>query len=724
LIELDFVFPKPMPQLPAQSFYRSILAGMFAMVIFSLLLLINKEVQIDVDILGIGDPGHTEIFFSFNHSSYHPRNSRRWLAPDGSWLQASWVHRGVEGLTRIRIDPRTTPGEFRIGTVRLSGPRGDILLQGVELVHQMREMHQIEVIEAQQSLVIFNASGDDPHFTLKIPSNLGWPESPWLFSRIGSSFILAATLWLLLEWMGGILRRRAPGVHQRLRDSRAGIGIAVVLVCAALSHQASLQITDRQSVGDAIQNLRAAHNIYLHNTFSHLGGDDPVPTNFREPLPPFVTGIYLKLASLGGGLWSFEQLRSSEKSRFVKLSNLIWVFLGLVATWLLAHRLMESHWAALAVTGVVFWFTFHTAPFVDTLYTELPAATLLLWTSYALLAAVQKNSWPGFLLAGLLLGMLALTKAAFLYVGAVAIPLIGVLLALSARGNRRAMLSEGLLPSVVMLVGLAATVSPWIVRNHLLLGDTEIAQRASVIYGRAVMNQMSAEEIKGVFYLYGPYLYQRAVAGTSLADRGDDFERYGRWQRLNRGASSFALSDREAQYAGRPENAVSFHRIIAAEGIAFRRQAELSGHPDPVDATEDHFREQGVRMILEQPGRHLLMSAPFFWKGFWSFPDVRTPFAPVHWQQEITELLNLISGLALFGLFLVGILRLRLDWVAITLLPVGMLLLHALFTHNIPRYSLPAHPLMLVALATSALVGLRLIGHRIRRRTHFPSSHQ
>lgn len=47
-------------------------------------------------------------------------------------------------------------------------------------------------------------------------------------------------------------------------------------------------------------------------------------------------------------------------------------------------------------------------------------------------------------------------------------------------------------------------------------------------------------------------------------------------------------------------------------------------------------------MLLQQPGRHLLMSVPFFWKGFWSFPDLRLPFAPAHWQQEIAEIVNLL----------------------------------------------------------------------------------
>lgn len=69
----------------------------------------------------------------------------------------------------------------------------------------------------------------------------------------------------------------------------------------------------------------------------------------------------------------------------------------------------------------MFWFTVHTPPLVDTLYTELPAAVLLLWISFALLVAIQKNSLPLFLLTGLLMG---------------------VLLAVLRRSNRRAILRE------------------------------------------------------------------------------------------------------------------------------------------------------------------------------------------------------------------------------------------------------------------------------------------
>ncbi len=693
---------------------RCLLAGGIAVLLFAIFTLVDREFAFELNLGLYDDSDHAEIFYTLRDDPFHPRRSNRWTTRSDHTLNLMWAYRGLETPRRIRVDPRASPGRLYVGPLRVSGAGGDIELNGYDLLQWIQDPHQLELVSAERNKVVFRALGSDPHFHIRIPKDLNWPGIRWWMPRVAFAFVFGAITWLALQTGAAWLRRTSPRLHAHLRDVRIGHWTLVLLACAALTYQVSLQITDRHIVGDAIQNLRAAHNIYLHNTFSHRDGDDLIPTNFREPLPPFVTGAYLKLASLNGGQWSFEQLRSSELSRLVKLSNLIWVFLGLLATWLLAQHLLRSHFAAMLVTGFVFWFTFHTPRLVDTLYTELPAATLLLWTAYALLMATQRRSLLLFLAAGLLLGLLTLTKAAFLFVGAVAIPLIGVLLLLSGKTSRASWLRGGVLPSLTMLVGLSVLVAPWMVRNHLLLGDLEISQRAAVVYGRAVLNQMSAEEIKGVFYLYGPHLYQRIVAGTTLADLGDDFERGGRWQRLNRGASTFALSDREARHAGRPENAVSFHHFVSAEGVAFHRQLKESGHPNPDAATNDHFRDQGMRMILEQPGRHLMMSVPFFWKGFWSFRHVHIPFAPVHWQQEIVEIVNLLSGLALFGLFVLGVLRLRLDWVAVTLLPVGMLLLHALFTHNIPRYSVAAHPLMLLALAVVVAGLLQHLWTRLR----------
>lgn len=267
-----------------------------------------------------------------------------------------------------------------------------------------------------------------------------------------------------------------------------------------------------------------------------------------------------------------------------------------------------------------------------------------------------------------------------------------------------------------MVVGLAATVSPWIARNHMLFGDTETSPRAPLLSTNLPRSiRCPWKKSKGFPTFMARTCTNEPSRGPHSPILGTISNGSGRWQRLNRGA----LSNREAQYPGRPEKAVSIHRVIAAEGSVFGRQAEESGHAGPVGATEYHVRDQRIRMIPQQPRRHLLMSVPFFWKGFWSFPDVRLPFAPANWQKEIVEIVNLLSGFALFGLFLAGVLRLRLDWVAITLLPIGMLLLHALFTHNIPRYSLPAHPLMLITAILTLSISSRASSMWIRH--HAPT---
>jgi hypothetical protein len=102
----------------------------------------------------------------------------------------------------------------------------------------------------------------------------------------------------------------------------------------------------------------------------------------------------------------------------------------------------------------VFRFTFHTTPLVDAPYTELSTAVLLLLTSYALLVAIQRSSLPLFLLTGPLMGCCR--------------PFCGD--PADAPAN---------CPNFAMVVGMAATVSPWMVRNHRVIGDTKISQRGS-----------------------------------------------------------------------------------------------------------------------------------------------------------------------------------------------------------------------------------------------------
>ena len=72
------------------------------------------------------------------------------------------------------------------------------------------------------------------------------------------------------------------------------------------------------------------------------------------------------------------------------------------------------------ITVVVSDLTFMSiGPLVDRLYTELPAAALLLATSWCAVRFVHDENKSRAVALGVAMGILALTKAAFFYIGIV-----------------------------------------------------------------------------------------------------------------------------------------------------------------------------------------------------------------------------------------------------------------------------------------------------------------
>lgn len=702
------------PPSPRLSILRAFLAGAVALTLVVFFAGLNKELQLEFE-LWVEQGDRTEIFYSIAGSHYEPLRNREWIWEGGKWQHFDWAYRGYQPLTGIRIDPIASPGEIRIREVSLRSRWAEESLQGSELHRRMVGLNHLEITDVTTDRLHMVSTGIDPHFTVEIPQAFYWPGLARLLPVMAVAFAAGTLAWLLLEGLAGLFRFAFPATAAVLASKRPLTWTLVVLFCALLTYQASFQITDRHIRGDAVQNLQIAYNIHEYNTFSHQNRSDPPPTNFREPVPPALNGLYLKLFAHKVENPSFHQLRVQE-GRFVKLSNLFWVFLGTLGIWLLAFRATRRHLMGFAATLLTFHFFFGAERWVNTLYTELPTAALLVWASYLLLTAVQNRSILRFLLAGLLIGLLALTKAVLFFVGAAAIVLLGLFLWMD-RNRPTGAFKGALLPTMVMLIGFSMVVTPWILRSQALFDTAEVSQRGGqILYGRGTMNSMSNDEVIGAFYLYGPLVYRKAVEGTALGPTGDDFQRGGRWQRLNRGPSDFAKSDLIAQSRGRPEDAISFHRRQGAIYNKLMAEYAEAGHPFPDFAVEDYMKKEGLRMIRERPFRHLFMTSTYLWRGFWGFATVELPSLTYQRQRAVIDAVNLVSGLALAGLFLIAVVRLRVEWIAMTILPIGMIAFYALLTHNIPRYLAPTHPLMLLALVLTLYGAWHAIRSRKRSR--------
>ncbi len=490
-------------------------------------------------------------------------------------------------------------------------------------------------------------------------------------------------------WMDSLSRRLGLRLD-RLKLLVVGLTIAGMVALSAT------QISGAGSQKDALVNLRMAHNLAHHGVLSTAERAPFSASNAREPIPNLVTAGHLKLMALVGQTPSFDALVQGPGARAVKVANLVWVTLGLVATALLMQSLTGSLLLVLMATAMVGYFFFAVPMFVDTLYTELQASVMLLWSSLFLLLAVRTSRRRWFLATGLSFGLMTLTKAIFFYLCLLIVAAI-LLQALWTRRRQRPW--PPLAGCVALLMGFSITVMPWMVRNKLQLGTTQLTQRGGrVLYARALKNQMPAAEIPGALYFWGPSFYQHASKRLGFGATQADFQAGGRYQRINRYGSDFQRADLEAALSGRPSDVISYHRKVGAEVNRLTMVPPQRNAQDPYRLAEKAVGEKARTMIVSNPARHLLMTPLFLWRGIWSWPNEGVNFKANSKYVLLKDLLTFFSYLSLFILFLLGVIRRNSSFLAITILPVGMLLAYGLLTHNIPRYSAPAIPLTILSL--------------------------
>ncbi len=356
-------------------------------------------------------------------------------------------------------------------------------------------------------------------------------------------------------------------------------------------------------------------------------------------------------------------------------------------------------WIGLFLVFLVF---FGNAQWTDTLYTELHAAVLLLWLAYFSVLSVEESSWQHLSATGLIAGLLVLTKAIFLYVFVV---LIAAWFGMQWLRRNKTGLAHPRLRVVGLLVGaMLCVVASWALRNTLQFGSPSVSsvRGGGVMYFRAMQDEMNWEEIKGLLYLNGPSTYRRLSDALVGTPNRSDYQRDGRWARLYIGPSNFQTTDRLARQRGRPEDAVSFHQKSSAEFVKRIAAANTSGSNYPEREADQSMGRDAVQYFLQHPVRHLVMSAPFLWAGYWGFGSgyLHHMWAPPKdaWAATCFEAINLLAGLALVVSFFRALMKKNATLLAITAPSVLMLGAYTAVSQNLPRFFAPTHPLMILCL--------------------------
>jgi len=472
---------------------------------------------------------------------------------------------------------------------------------------------------------------------------------------------------------------------------------ALALVIMLLCLSAVSRINGAPLTGDAPDNFRFAYHLAYDGVMGEQSGQSIMPTNLREPLPIMLSALWIKVVPALAHGHTLQSMTTPEALALLKLVNLFWVIALLVGAACLMGRVLDGRANpmlrfAFQLTGVLLVYEiFPTGSYANNLMTELPAAALLLWFAWAVVAALQSGRRLYWLLAGVLYGGLVLTKGAFAYVGIVA----ATLWVVRALCYRQGDYARG---GLLMLAAALVVVTPWLARNYVQLGEWSLTGRGPIVLlTRAYKNAMTETEFVGAFYAYGPQFLKPALTrwtGFSVRDRLLG----GRLERLRR----FHPGDEAARDAGDEAGAVSYY--CKATARARNITADYARrYSNPIEAgrqADAATKALAMEKITADPAAHLRASLVFAWRGAWphNIVDGMNLHKPVSDAWRTRNLVGFAGLLAVLGMSLAGFLRGGALYWAIALVPTGWFAFHALFTHFIPRYSIPMIPLWIVGM--------------------------
>lgn len=429
-------------------------------------------------------------------------------------------------------------------------------------------------------------------------------------------------------------------------------------------------LTSNALTADAKQNAVTALHLVNHGVWGYSDEDTPFPrpTMQREPVPILAISTLLLLHPSFTEPYTIQDIVDGHLTKTIKLVNVFWRALIVFFIFLLCFELFPDPAIAgvfALITVVVSDLTFLSiGPFVDKLYTELPAAALLLATSWCAVRFVHKESNSRAMALGIAIGMLALTKAAFFYIGIVFILLLFLPERLKlARQSDHKSLRQLRVTYGILIAAFLATLSPWVIRNSITNGTPGIVNRAEDVLGLRML--LSEEDPLGMIYFSSPSPLKQRL-GPMLGYSSADLEDGGRLDGIR-----FAKQRRGEIYKARME----------AEGY--------KGNIKP------WLRRTVLSSILHDPLRYLRSIGVFAYRGIWFM----TPSGLLKKLEPMAfYLLSALSALCFLGVFFRGLIAGNRLVIAAFGMGAGAFLFHAALTHAIPRYNAPLTPLVVISL--------------------------
>jgi len=407
-------------------------------------------------------------------------------------------------------------------------------------------------------------------------------------------------------------------------------------------------------VADGYQNLSVARNIINHTIFSSTEIDGATPTSDmqREPAWPFLTALFIYILSLDHP----TAVLAAEFSFYFKYFNLS--LYSLAASVASSFVYLKSRKVILSLLVLVlFLLVYGTTPrLINNFNNEALATLFLLVASILFYVSILNKNRGGIIsiVLGLVLGVLALTKAQYLYI---CFPLALVLLFVNRRN------------SVLAISAFAVVVSPWIFRNYELFNEPAIAKRGKTVLAVRIIltSEPSSEERLCMAYAFTHPSLQHYIEKT-LGINNNDFIRGRKCQRLNR-ETCFDMGTVKVRCSAFPEDQYT-------SDYSSKIQLFYKGFHAGQQIEEGNLRF--ADLFLSSPDffmKYITTFPLFVWRGM-GFSD----------YPLVAVMLTISTFALLFTRY----------W-SFSLLCVSSFLFHVSITHNIPRYQATLFPIMIIS---------------------------
>jgi hypothetical protein len=447
-------------------------------------------------------------------------------------------------------------------------------------------------------------------------------------------------------------------------------------------------LTDAAIGGDGAQNVVISYHLIHTGVWGYAAVETPNPKPWmrREPVPILAISALLLLHPGFLEPYKIADLLDGRLTKTVKLVNVFWRFLTAFFMFLLCRELFPG----LITAGVVALVSLvisdmsflSTGRVVDRLYTELPTCALLLAASWCAVRFIRFETKPRAIYLGVAMGLLALTKAAFFYVGTIFILFLFLLDRLRLTHHPDPLSLRQLRTSyVVMVVAFLASLTPWVLRNAISLGTPTITTRAERVLGLRML--LAEQPLTGLVYASSPKPIKRQL-GTLLG-----------------------YSPADLQIGGRLDG-ITFAKERARD--TYRARMEAAGYKG---SETSWVRRSAFISITEHPLRYLMSIGGFAYQGMWF---MRPSGLATLLQPTTFYVLNAMSLLCFLGVFFGGLIARNSVLVAAFGLGAGAFMFHSALTHALPRFNAPITPLVIIAVLWLSLALGRNLAALTRRR--------